>query len=315
MSPPNLNSVQPDLGGSPGWDQPPLPTLFTLAPGPDGVLLSPHAEVNANGAIYGGQLIGQALAAAWHGIPEGLSAHSLQLSFLAPGQTTEDLRFEVTRLLSGRSFIVQQVLCRQGERAVFSANVSFHRGEDGPAYAAPMASGLPAPEDLPTLRELVLAHADELQLDERTRALAGRSRHLEMRPVDGKQFLQACAPDGRRAYWVRVREPLPAQPMLHHAALGYLSDYWFPLVALAPHGGVRIDTRMYIASLNHAIWFHAPLRADEWLLVDARAQSTASARGLTEGQIYTRSGQRIATVLQETLFRTWQPPAERAAGA
>jgi acyl-CoA thioesterase-2 len=309
MTLPPLNSVQPDLGGSPGWDKPRLNDLLTLTPGDGGVLRSSHAEVNANGTIYGGQLIGQAIAAAAHDIAPGMNAHSLQLNFLAPGKTTEDLQFEVRRLLHGRSFIVQHVLCLQSGRPVFSAHVSFHCGEPGPDFAQPMPQGVPPPEALPTARELVLAHADEMGLSEAARQRVGNSRNLEMRPVNGRELLLERQPEGRWQYWIRASQPLPALQTVHQAALGYLTDYWLPIAAMAPHLERKINSGLYIASLNHALWFHAPLDANGWMLVDAQSQHTGNGRGLTQGHIYSRDGRALAKVLQETLFRGWAQQA------
>lgn len=309
MTIPPLNSVQPDLGGSPGWDKPLLNDLLTLTPVADGGLRSSHAEVNTNGTIYGGQLIGQAIAAAAHDIGPGMTAHSLQLNFLAPGKTTEDLQFEVKRLQQGRSFIVQHVLCIQSGRPVFSAHVSFHCREEGPDFAQPMPQGVPPPEALPTVRELVLAHADEMGLSDAARERVGNSRNLEMRPVNGRELLLERQPAGQWQYWIRASQPLPEQQTAHQAALGYLTDYWFPIAAMSPHLQRKINSGLYIASLNHALWFYAPLNTNDWMLVDAQSQHTANGRGLTQGHIYSREGRALAKVLQETLFRGWSQQA------
>lgn len=305
MTTPPLNSVQPDLGGSPGWDRPLLSELLTLSPLEGGRLTSQHAESNGNGTVFGGQLIGQALAAAAYDIPEELSAQCLQLTFLAPGKTTENLQFDVQRLLTGRNFTVQQVLCTQGNRNISSAQVSFHRGEEGPEHALPMPAGLPGPESLPTLGELVLQHAQELQIDAAAQARVGHSRNLEMRPINGRQFLLERNLSGQLRYWIRTCQSLPDRPALHQAALGYLTDYWFPMTALMPHLGAKVNSGLYVASLNHTIWFHAPLRADAWLLVDAQVKRTSNGRGLTEGHVYSADGLMVATITQETLFRGW----------
>jgi len=310
-----LNSVQPELGNSSGWDRPRLEALLKLTHLATGELISKHAEANANGFIFGGQLIGQAIAAAAHDVPPGMTANNLQMSFLAPGQTREDLRFEVTRLLNGRNFVVQQVLCRQSERMVFSAQVSFHRGEPGPDFTIPMPADVPSPETLPTLREVVLKHADEMGLNDATRARVGNSRNLEIRPVNGRELLMEPQPAGHLMFWTKAIDKLPDAALLHQAALGYMSDYWFPIAAISPHLKVKVNTGLYIASLNHSIWFYLTPKADEWLLVDARAQRTVNGRGLSQGTIYSRDGQAIANVMQETLFRGWDKLVAKSASS
>lgn len=301
---PPLNTVQPDLGSArPGWDGDDLMALLVPEPDEAGVLTSRRSAANSNGAIFGGQLIGQALMAAAHGLSPKLAAHSLQLNFLAPGLTDRPLQFDVRRLLSGLNFTTQQVMGRQGERLVFSAHVSFHRGEPGPEFAPALPQGVAEPESLPTLREAVQRFAD--RIDPAARERISASRTLELRPLDAEHFLLQREPSGTVRYWIRACGPLTDRPCLHQAALGYLSDYWFPMAALSPHLGVKVGTGLYAASLNHALWFHAPVQADDWLLVEAQAASTSQARGLTQGKVWNRRGTLVASVAQESLFRGW----------
>jgi acyl-CoA thioesterase-2 len=299
-----LNTVQPDLAPPPpGWDPQDLAALLVPVPDEAGVLTSRGAATNVNGAIFGGQLIGQALMAAAHGLSQGLVAHSLHLNFLAAGLTDRPLQFEVKRLLSGLNFTTQHVLGRQGERLVFSAHVSFHRGEPGPETAPALPADVPPPEALPSLREAMHALGD--RIDATARQRMGSSRSLELRPLDVEHFLLRREPTGTLRYWIRACSLPPSPPNVHLAALGYLSDYWFPITALAPLLDAKVGTGLYIASLNHALWFHAPVRADEWLLVEAQAAANAGARGLTQGKVWNRQGTLVASVAQESLFRGW----------
>jgi acyl-CoA thioesterase-2 len=299
-----LNTVQPDLAPPrAGWDHADLAALLRPQADAAGVLASHRAATNVNGAIFGGQLIGQALLAAAHGLSQALSAHSLHLNFLAPGLADRPLQFDVRRLLSGLNFVTQHVTGRQGERLVFSANVSFHRGEPGPVTGAALPADVPPPEGLPSLREAVQDLAD--RLDPAARERIGNSRSVELRPLDAEHFLLRREPGGVLRYWIRACDRLDDTPCVHQAALGYLSDYWFPMVALAPLLDARTGTGLYVASLNHALWFHAPVRADEWLLIEAQAAANASARGLTQGKVWNRQGTLVASVTQESLFRGW----------
>lgn len=304
-----FNTVMPELGSAAGWDRSNLAALLTLQPAGDGVWTSPHADVNVNGAVYGGQLIGQAVSAAAAALPDAArdnSANSLQVTFLSSGLVGEPMRYEVRRLLHGRNFIIQHVLGRQGERGerlVISANVSFHRGEPGPDHDAPMPADMPAPESLPSLAEVAQRHA--ARLPERVRRRLGTSRTVELRPLDAEAFLFGRSGQPRLRYWVRVREPLGDAPWLHQAALGYLSDFWFPMAALATLVDVKVGTGLYLASLNHTLWFHRALRADKWLLVESGSPFAGHSRGLSQGLVWRGDGALVATIAQEALFRGW----------
>lgn len=305
---PRFNSVLPDLGSGAGWDREDLAALLTLQRHPDGGLYSQHVDTNMRGAVFGGQLIGQAISAAGEGLADSLACHSLQLQFLAPGQAGVPMRYEVRRLLAGMSFTILHVLGVQGERTVISAHVSFQRPEAGPRFQQPMPEGVPQPEDLPTLASLMDGIGD--RLPEAYKRRLGRSRTVDLRPLDAEAFLFQRDSQGRMAYWVRARQALATTPRLHHAALGYLSDYWFPTAALAPLVDDKIDTGLYIASLNHAIWFHRPVQADDWLLVSAQSPASGNARGLTLGAVHQRSGELVATLAQEGLYRGWLAEGE-----
>jgi acyl-CoA thioesterase-2 len=225
-----LNTVQPDLGSArPGWDGDDLLALLVPEPDEAGVLTSRRTAANSNGAVFGGQLIGQALMAAAHGLSPKLAAHSLQLSFLAPGLTDKPLQFDVRRLLSGLNFTIQQVLGRQGERLVFSANVSFHRGETGPDFGPAPPHGVPGPESLPTLLEAVQRFAD--RIDPAARERMSTSRTLELRPLDAEHFLLEREPSGTSALLGPCQRP-PARP-----ALPAPGGAGLPLGLLVPDGG------------------------------------------------------------------------------
>lgn len=303
--PERFNSVQPDLGSDPAWDHRDLSVLLSLKRGNDGALYSPHADVNLNGAVFGGQLVGQAIAAASaQDIPRDAAAHCAQVNFLTAGRAGEPMRYEVRQLMKGRQFCVQQVLGTQGERVVISANVSFHREEPGPRFHQPMPTNMPDPDSLPTLRDTMLAHAE--QLPPQVRKRAGMSRSLDLRPVDPEGFLfRRDTVHAAFRYWVRVARPLPDEPWIHQAALGYLSDYWFPLTGLTPHLSNKIGSGLYVASLNHTMWLHQPTRADDWLLVEASSPGSGNSRALSIARVYARDGRLVASLAQESLCRGW----------
>jgi len=298
-----LNTVQPELGSPEGWDRPDLAALLRLQPDADGMLRSAHVHPNINGAIFGGQLIGQALAAAAEGIAADRPAHSLQLNFLAPGLLDQPMRYRVTPLLDGRSFQARHVLGVQGERTVISANVSFHRPEFGPRFQHPMPEAVPPPEAVEPMADFIVRHRERLAPKVARRMLGART--AEIRPLEPETFLFHRVPEGHLRFWIRARQALPDEAVLHQAAMAYLSDFWFPVTAMAPNIADKLQTGLYTVSLNHVIWFHHPLRMDDWLFVDAGTPFTGDGRGLSLAQVYDRRGMLVATWAQEGLQRGW----------
>lgn len=304
-----FNSVVPELGSHPDWDRNSLTDLLHLQPTGPGTFCTDRSLANAFGVIFGGQMVGQALVAAAHDVAPEAVLHSLQINFLKAGQADQPLHYTVQPLMQGRTFAVMQVQGRQGERLVIQATASFQRPEAGPAHqlTGPLAEA-PDPDSLPTLAEVVSRNAHLISPEALDRMAAEHT--VDLRPWDAQAFLFSHDPSAHARYWVRVRPALPDDARLQQAALGYLSDYWFPLTALSPHIDRKIGSGLHVASLNHTVWFHQPARADEWLLVDARSHFTGQSRGLTFGQVYRRDGTLVASLAQEGLYRGWQQGAE-----
>jgi len=308
-----INTVVPELGSDPSWDRKDLGVLLSVAPGEDGAFYSPHSDANMHGTLYGGQLVGQAMMAAAEANRGSAPVHCVQVNFLTAGKPGVPMRYEVRQLMRGLNFSVQQVLGTQGTRTVISANVSFHRGEPAPEFSSAMPEGVPPPEELRSLRQVLIDCADLLPpLPTLVKDRLGNTRSVELRPVDAERFLfERNRKQARFRYWARVLEPIaPQAQALQQAALGYLSDYWFPLTALEPLVGTKLGTGLYIASLNHSVWFHRPVNPNEWLLFDATSPCTANARGLSTATVYSRSGDVVASLAQESLFRGWTQDAE-----
>ena len=281
-----------------------LGELLRLQRDPDGLLSNAIPDVNINGMLFGGQLIGQSLMAACRDLPADLIAHQMQLSFLLPGRPGAPMRYEVLSLMHGRNFSVQQVTGWQNDRRVIVATVSFHRGELGPTHQATMPRNVPDPETLPTMRDLILGDASG-RVPSQVKGALQHASIVDLRPLDGLDFLLQHVETPSFRYWVRIRDTLPDDPQLHLAALGYMSDYWFPFTALSPHLDNKFTSGLFLASLNHGIWFHNAVRADQWLLVDARCPATGHGRGLTVGNIFTQDGTLVASLAQEGLQRGW----------
>jgi acyl-CoA thioesterase II len=249
--------------------------------------------------VFGGQVIGQALVAACRTV-EGRAPHSLHAYFLLPGDPKIPIIYEVERLRDGRSFTTRHVKAIQHGQAIFSMSASFHVAEPGFDHAAEMPT-VPAPEDLPSESEM---KAGVLPLmPDPVRAYYERERPIELRPVEFERYMSR-APLGRHFnVWIRATSPLPDDPAIHQCVLAYASDMTLLDSSLIAHGRTVFDRSIQAASLDHALWFHRPFRADEWLLYAQDSPSASGARGFSRGLIFTRDGRLVASVAQEGLVR------------
>lgn len=246
--------------------------------------------------IFGGQVAGQALVAATRTVDPRFAVHSLHGYFLRAGRPEEPVIYRVDRIRDGRSFVTRRVTGIQQGEAIFTLASSFHVAEDGLEHQDPM----------PEVRD-----ADELDGLLAQRPELAELHRLEwpgwdLRDVPQPEPTPGQAPQARQQLWMRYREPLPDQPVLHVCALAYASDLRLLGASLVPHGDVQVQT----ASLDHAMWFQRPFRADDWLMYDQTSPSAVGGRGLTQGRIFDRGGNLVASVVQEVLIRPrHQPPS------
>lgn len=257
--------------------------------------------------VFGGQVIGQALVAASRTVPEDRSVHSLHAYFLRPGDPSVPIIYEVDRIRDGGSFTTRRVVAIQHGRAIYSMSASFQKMEEGLEHQSTMPD-VPAPEDLPSeaeLKEKFLAHAPEA-----VRRYWERERPIELRPVDLTHYFSRKKLVPAQNVWVRASASLPDDPRIHTCVLAYASDMTLLDTSLFAHGTSVFDTRLQVASLDHAMWFHRPFRADEWLLYVEDSPSSSGGRGFTRGSLYTRSGELVASVAQEGLIRVREPKAD-----
>jgi len=230
------------------------------------------------GGLYGGQIVAQALRAAGHSVDPSHRVHSLHAYFIRRGHDDAPVRFEVDRIRDGRSFTTRRVVARQSAGAILNMSCSFSAPEgDDDLQRHPMPK-VPAPDTI----------ADEagfLELMQRRDALSD--------------------PQGRRTAWFRTREPFGDDPIDHACALAYFSDD-FPCDAVRlrhPEARRKDGDGLWLTSLDHAIWFHHPARADRWMLHDVHCQTLVGSHGLATAQVFSESGQHVATVTQEVLIR------------
>jgi len=235
--------------------------------------------------VFGGQVAGQALVAAGRTVPAERAVHSLHAYFIRPGDPEVPIVYTVDRTRDGRSFSTRRVTAIQHGQAIFTLSASFHRPETGLEHQAQMPDA-PDPEGLP----------------ERF----GRLRPVDMRYAGEPPW--TAARDGRpRAarsmVWMRARGELPDDPLVHVCAVAYASDMSLLDSVLLAHGLTWDASGLSAASLDHAMWFHGPFRADEWLLYAQESPAASGARGLAQGRIFRRDGRLIASVVQEGLIR------------
>jgi acyl-CoA thioesterase-2 len=252
--------------------------------------------------IFGGQVAGQALMAAEHTLPEERSVHSLHSYFLRPGDPHEEIRYAVDRIRDGRTFSTRRVIAWQRRKgadvAIFALTADASIPETPVAeHALPMPD-VPRPDELPSLAEMVAPYGD------RATVALTISRAVEQRLLeDPFQPAPKTPPYTKTWAWMRVAGRLPEEQAVHAAALTFVSDLTLLSAGLARLGGGWGGS--YVgASLDHAVWFHAPVRADEWFLYETDSPAASGGRALCFGQIWAADGTHVANVTQQGLIRS-----------
>jgi acyl-CoA thioesterase II len=247
--------------------------------------------------VFGGQVAGQALVAAARTVGDDRQVHSLHAYFLRPGDPSIPILYEVDRIRDGGTFTTRRVVAIQRGKAIFNLSTSFQVPEEGFEHAFEMPTDVPGPEGLPDRRERMAAFAEKLgQLLDRPQAIDTRIADWSI--TDRERSL----PPYQRV-WLRADGELPDDPLLHTIVLTYASDMTLLDTTLLPHGGNYMDGSLFMASLDHAMWFHRPFRADRWLLYSQDTPTATSGRGLARGLVFTDEGQLVASVVQEGLIR------------
>jgi acyl-CoA thioesterase II len=250
--------------------------------------------------VFGGQVAGQALVAAGRTVPEDRPVHSLHAYFIRPGDPTVPLIYLVERVRDGRSFTTRRVTTIQHGKTIFTLSASFHRDEPGVEHADPMPD-VPSPDAIATTAE-------------RMEKLFGPSvrewydgNPIDIRHIGPLSFEAERDPSlrtTRNMVWLRVDGDLPNDPLLHVCLMTYASDMTLLDSVLLAHGLSWADGRTTGASLDHAMWFHGPFRADRWLLYAQDSPVARGSRGLARGEVYTSDGDLVVSVVQEGLVRT-----------
>jgi acyl-CoA thioesterase-2 len=232
-------------------------------------------------------------------VPEDRAIHSLHGYFLRPGDAGAPIVYEVDRIRDGRSFTTRRVVAVQHGEVIFFMSASFQRSEEGFEHQEPMPSA-PDPESLPTFHERFAPYMEGSFGEWLSQPRPFDVRYVEDPPAIAKRTGQRHQ---RQQVWMRTNGTLPDDPLLHVCLVTYASDLTLLDSVLAGHGLAGWHDDVSGASLDHAMWFHRPFRADEWLLYDQVSPSASGGRGLARGQIYSRDGQLVVSVVQEGLVR------------
>ncbi|GEO99332.1 acyl-CoA thioesterase II [Methylobacterium haplocladii] len=254
--------------------------------------------------VFGGQVVAQALVAASRTVDTARPPHSLHAYFLLGGDPGVPIVYEVERIRDGGSFTTRRVKAVQHGRAIFAMSVSFHAGEAGFDHATAMPD-VPPPEDLADAGSFVAAgrETDDIIVPPLKFAYFTQKWPIQLRPVEVERYRSRAPRAPRFHVWMRAAETLPDDPAIHRAVLAYASDMTLLDSTLIAHGCTVFDPEIQSASLDHALWFHRPVKADEWLLYAQDSPSASGALGFARGAIFSRDGRLVASVAQEGLIR------------
>jgi acyl-CoA thioesterase-2 len=250
--------------------------------------------------VFGGQVLGQALSAAAATV-EGRMAHSLHAYFLRRGDCNAPIVYEVDRSLDGRHFSNRRVVAIQHGKQIFNMTASFQVAESGFDHQIPMPQ-VPAPE---ALADSAAGPPPEVlaRLPERVRRFFEQPRPFEFRTVQPIDYLRPRRAAPAREIWFRTVGAVGDDEMLHRRLLAYVSDFFLLDTATLPHGTSILSGAVVMASIDHAMWFHRPLRVDDWLLYAMDSPSASGARGFARASVFARDGRLVASTAQEGLVR------------
>ncbi|MFD3190839.1 acyl-CoA thioesterase [Sedimentitalea sp. HM32M-2] len=249
--------------------------------------------------IFGGQVIAQALAAAYRTVPDRL-CHSLHAYFIRPGDPGIPVIYSVDRARDGGSFITRRVVAIQHGRQILNMSASFHVAEEGWSHQHPMPK-VPGPEGLPNRAALRDKFVD--RIPETLRADFLRPRPIEIREVAPRDLIDPEPTGDANQLWFRMEHAAGVSPQMQHILMAYASDMNLLGSSLRPHGLTWFKPQVMSASLDHAMWFHAPIRFQDWHLYSMDAPFTGGGRGFNRGAIYHADGTLVASVAQEGLLR------------
>ncbi|MGM0630789.1 MAG: acyl-CoA thioesterase II [Pseudomonadota bacterium] len=276
-----------------------LLNLLTLESIEDGLYRGQSQDLGF-GAVFGGQVIGQALSAAKETLPQERVCHSFHSYFLRPGDAKKPIVYDVETIRDGKSFSARRVKAIQYGKPIFYMTASFQQQEDGYEHQDTMPE-VPGPEGLVSDLDIYREHEELIPAPLRKKFICDKP--IEMRFVTPYNPFKPEKDEPRRYVWFRANGNMPDDQRVHKYLLAYASDFNFLPTALQPHGLSFAQPNMQVATVDHAMWFHRDFRMDDWLLYAIDSPSASGQRGLVRGQIFTRDGVLVASTIQEGVMR------------
>lgn len=252
-------------------------------------------------ALFGGQVLGQALAAAYRTVDDDRVAHSFHSYFLLPGDAQKPVVYDVEVVRDGRSFSARRIKAIQDGRNIFYMTASFQQIEKGMEHQKADMPDVPPPENVEP--DIAFYEKNFEKMARPMQEALSYHKPVDIRTVDAANSYQATVREPVRYIWMRSRDILADNQALHQAALAYASDYHFLSTSLQPHGIAVTDKSLRIATIDHAMWFHRPVNLNEWLLYAMESPFSGNARGIVKGQLFNQQGELIASTMQEGLMR------------
>lgn len=251
-------------------------------------------------ALFGGQVMGQALSAAQETVSEDRLVHSLHSYFLRAGDASKPVVYEVEDIRNGASFSTRRVQAIQNGKAIFYMTASFQKYEQGFEHQDTMPK-VPEPDGIPSYNDFLFENQAVLPKALREKLLA--EKPIEIRPIQQYNWLNPDKTESKYQMWLKTNGSLPDDLRNHSCMLAYASDFHFLPASLLPHGVSHLLPNFQIATVDHAMWFHRPFRFDDWLLYSIDSPSASNGRGLVRGQIFNRQGELVASTMQEGVIR------------
>ena len=256
------------------------------------------------GRVFGGQVLGQSLHAAYQTVPEDRIAHSMHGYFILGGDINVPINYQVDDIRDGKSFTTRRVIAYQKGKAIFIMAASFQLNQEGVNHQINMPNVLTPDLLLTDLQQAI--HLKKIDPERYEKLLKSHPQVFEFRPVEKATFLKTRNSLPKSHVWFKTKEKFNAKISFQHQLLAFASDYSLLLTSTLPHREKLFGKKIFYASLDHAIWFHRQFKIDEWLLYSMQSPSASNSRGFTLGSIFNQEGEMVASVSQEGLIRTYK---------
>ena len=256
------------------------------------------------GRVFGGQVLGQSLHAAYQTVPEDRIAHSMHGYFILGGDINVPINYNVDNISDGKSFTTRRVIAYQKGKAIFIMAASFQLNQEGVNHQINMPNVLTPDLLLTDLQQAI--NIKKIDSERYEKILKSHPKVFEFKPVEKATFLQTRNSLPKSHVWFKTKEKVNAKISFQHQLLAFASDYSLLLTATLPHREKLFGRKIFYASLDHAIWFHRQFKIDDWLLYSMQSPSASNSRGFTLGSIFNQAGEMVASVSQEGLIRAYK---------